>query len=100
MRFRHGDVLIMAPVPLPAEAKRRESNVVAEGEATGHAHRISHGSVWETDGGLMLCADDGAALTHEEHCRLELPRTVKGTAYPIIIQREYDDAQEWRQVAD
>jgi hypothetical protein len=98
--FRHGDVIVLDEQPLPSEAKKQASNVVAEGEVTGHAHRLSNGSVFDIGGTLMITADDDAALTHEEHAKLDLPKTRKGFGYPIIIQREYDDEQEWRQVAD
>ena len=101
MMYRHGDVLILDPKPLPEAATKRLSNVVAEGEATGHAHRLVGGEVWgDGENGLMVVAGDGAKLTHEEHATLPLPPTQQGDAYPIIIQREYDDENEWRQVAD
>jgi hypothetical protein len=101
MMFRHGDVLILDAQPLPSNAKRRDSNIVAEGEVTGHAHRLNNGEVWDDgDGGLMVVCADDAHLTHEEHNRLDLPVTKHGEAFPIIIQREYDDENEWRQVAD
>jgi hypothetical protein len=99
--FRHGDVIILDPVPLPVEVTKRELGVVAEGEVTGHAHRLIGGEVWESaDGQLAIVAKEGAVLTHEEHAHLALPVSVPGEAYPIIIQREYDDEKEWRQVAD
>ena len=99
--FRHGDVLILDARPLRDGAKKLATNVVAEGEATGHAHRLVGGEVWETeDGSLAVVAGDKAAMTHEEHNRLELPASKAGEAYPITIQREYDDEKEWRQVSD
>ena len=98
--YRHGDVLILDAIPLPANATRRESNVVAEGEVTGHAHRLQNGEVWESEGQLLVVARRDASLTHEEHKQLSLSESVSGMAYPAIIQREYDDENEWRQVAD
>ena len=98
--YRHGDVLLGSIVPLPEGAVQRQSDVVAEGEATGHAHRLTGGAVWEHEGGLFLTAESEAAMTHEEHATLPIAATARGEAYPITIQREYDDEQEWRQVAD
>lgn len=99
--YRQGDVLIMDPVRLPANATRRKNNVVAEGEATGHAHRLVGGDVFDLEGGgIAIAVAGGGALTHEEHHRVELDANEDGMAYPVIIQREYDDEQEWRQVAD
>jgi hypothetical protein len=78
--------------------------VLAEGEATGHAHAIA-------DPGALLFEGDGeerflelveaAMLTHEEHETIVLPPG----AYRVIRQREYtpepssSDAR-WRYVAD
>lgn len=98
--YRHGDVIILDSVPLPDGAEQSVSNIVAEGEATGHAHRITNGEVWDHEGRLYVSANEDAALIHEEHSRLPLSALEPGMAYPIIIQREYDDEQEWRQVAD
>lgn len=98
--FRHGDVLILDQITIPQGVERRKGNVIAEGKATGHAHRLHCGEIMEKDGELFVIAHDNATLTHEEHNRLELPATNFGVAYPVKIQREYDDEQEWRQVAD
>lgn len=98
--YRHGDVLILSPQPLPQNATRVTSGIVAEGEATGHAHRLVGGEVWEADGQKWLVASDGAKMTHEEHARGPLNTTRKGEAYSTLIQREYDDEKEWRQVTD
>lgn len=98
--FRHGDVLILDPIRLPATARRRMTEVIAEGEVTGHAHRLIGGDLWDDDGDLYIAAGVDAALTHEEHAELKLPSTNDGMAYPVRIQREYDDEQEWHKVAD
>lgn len=98
--YRHGDVLVLQPVPLPADAAKQKTNVVAEGEVTGHAHLLRGGDIYSRGGSLFLTTGERAALTHEEHKRLELPATDRGMAFPVIIQREYDDQEEWRKVAD
>lgn len=100
MKYRHGDVILLDPIEIPADATIRTSGVVAEGEVTGHAHRIVNGTVFEHGGALMVSAKDDASLVHEEHDTLPLRPTDHRMAYPIIIQREYDDQKEWRQVAD
>lgn len=98
--YRQGDVLILDAVKLPKDAVRRASNIVVEGEVTGHAHRLMGGEIWESGGALFVVANDNAALTHEEHDRVGLDKSRAGEAFPIIIQREYDDENEWRKVAD
>ena len=98
--YRHGDVILKAPVRLPAGAQKRSGDVVAEGEATGHAHRINGGHVFSYGDLLFVTAGVGASLTHEEHAQEALGPTPDGWAYPVVIQREYDDELEWRDVTD
>lgn len=38
--YRHGDVLVSGVETIPTEAVRRPHLVLAEGEMTGHSHRI------------------------------------------------------------
>ena len=97
--YRHGDLLIIEVSAIPATAKEIKSRVVAEGEVTGHAHRLTGDTaVFEdTDGTLYFEAAAGAAITHEEHGVIPFfPGTHK-----IIRQREYDHYEEAaRMVAD
>lgn len=93
---RHGDV-ILKPVD-QVEGTKLDHLVLAEGEVTGHAHRISDGQaeLYEKNGTLYLrVLSETAALTHEEHHRIDVP---KGD-WIIGIQREYEP-NGWRQVAD
>lgn len=77
-----GDVLLIARAgATPVAGIRRvlaETQIVlAEGEATGHAHRVVSPEaqlVELLDGGpRMLVLQEPAALTHEEHAPIELP---------------------------
>ena len=91
--FRQGDVLLLAidPDGLPEKVRtvpRQGGRVVlAEGEATGHAHAI------RSPGAALLQANDErylrvtapVTLDHEEHAALDFP---PGT-YRVVIQREY-----------
>ena len=55
--------------------KKREDNVLAEGEATGHFHR-AHGdgvAVYGDGDNRELEAPNGATVTHEEHGTQVLP---------------------------
>jgi hypothetical protein len=87
--WRHGDVLIAAVDAIPAGAVRRPGCVLAEGELTGHSHRIDRVGVaelWERGGMLYLdvCADS-ATVVHQEHRPITLPRG----CYRVWQQREY-----------
>lgn len=97
-KFRHGDVLICSTKIIPKNAKKLTHLVLAEGEVTFHAHRITEGdaTLYEENGVLYLHVEsETATLTHEEHKRIDLP---KGD-YQITIQREYQP-DGWRRVAD
>ncbi len=73
---------------------------LAEGEATGHYHRIVSGeaALYNMQGALMLkVMSDKALLTHEEHGKIEIP---KGD-YIVRKVMEYDHfREESREVID
>lgn len=100
-QYRHGDVFLQRIERLPEAAKRtaRKGDVIlAEGEVTGHAHRIATPGVRLWSAGeqrYITVPEGGAALTHEEHARIDLPA---GT-YEVIRQREYSP-EAIRNVAD
>lgn len=104
MLYRQGDVLIMRVTALPDHAQpvnRRNGRVVlAEGEATGHAHAIADPGVdlYETAQSVdrwLRISQAGATLRHEEHSAIALPPG----DYLVRIQREYDPMAA-RYVAD
>ena len=89
--YRHGDILLV-PVPsVPQDARREDRNgnlVVAQGEATGHSHRIEdeRAERWLTSRReAFLVLPVAAEIRHEEHRTLTLP---PGT-YRVVRQREY-----------
>lgn len=96
--WRQGDVFIIATDHIPDGAVPRRP-VLAEGEITGHAHRLA-----ATDSAAVLGTADGLYLdvfgaevtvTHEEHGPVTVPRG----SYIVRIQREYHPA-EIRRVID
>ncbi|MFX0123352.1 MAG: hypothetical protein ACFFAE_06905 [Candidatus Hodarchaeota archaeon] len=95
MIVRQGDLLLKKVETLPKRAKIVKGNVVLEGEATGHAHRIMNGEIfrfWSQTSGdqLFVKADKGTALVHEEHTSIDLAPGV----YEVVRQREYDPDTE------
>lgn len=99
-QFRQGDILAENAV-IPKGAKNvapvNGRYVIAEGEATGHAHTIdaSLGELYEKDGVLYFKPYTDAPWEHQEHAVITLPKPKKFTR-----QREWTDAQEPRQVLD
>lgn len=100
--YRQGDVLITTVDELP-EGKRekvkpvRGRHVLAEGEATGHAHAVRAVGVVMCIIGIrrFLEVQQEAIVQHEEHGEIPLP---PGN-YEITRQREYRP-EGIRQVAD
>ena len=86
--IRQGDVLIIPIDNTKISGKKLFHLRLAEGEVTGHSHRISNGQaeLYERDGVLYLqVISPRVTLKHEEHRALEIPH---GT-WMIRIQREY-----------
>ena len=96
--YRQGDVLI-TPCAIPSGLRHKEGRcILAEGEATGHAHvAIGDGvEMYEDDKGVLwLSAPHGGEIVHEEHDKIDLAPG----SYRITHQREYSP-EEIRRVAD
>lgn len=97
-RARHGDVILVrddTANPGAVDAK----GVVAEGEATGHAHRVSRAKVYRDVDQLIqrtVVAKHKGFIDHEEHKKSHLP---KGT-YRTGIQGQWSPTSGWSPVAD
>lgn len=72
--------------------------VLAEGEATGHAHKVEDDiALFEKDGTLYVGSEEGFTVEHEEHGAI----TVEKGTYEIGNVQEYDHfAEEARAVVD
>ena len=94
---RQGDLLIVRVKNIPEDAKKRESRILAEGEATGHMHELDSGEVYEKQGVLYFKVAEGgsAILKHPEHGLIQFD---EGT-YKVVRQREYQP-KGWRRVSD
>jgi len=99
--YRQGDVLLIEQ-KLPKESKKIDPSsrgyVLAEGEATGHAHVIKTGhdvSMFEKDNERYLHITDNVDLVHDEHGTV----IIDPGDYRIVHQVEYTP-KEIRRVAD
>lgn len=88
--WRHGDLLIRKVDNIPPTAQKLAHRVLAEGEATGHSHRLSAGVVLETTDkkSRYVRLARPAVVTHEEHAKIDLP----AGNYEVVYQREYTPA--------
>jgi hypothetical protein len=101
--YRHGDVLLIRLTePIP-DVPGADQVVVAEGELTGHAHRVVGEGVALLDvstdrlaGRLRLIVPRGGRITHEEHHTIEMPAGV----YEVRHQRTMTQAGTWERVRD
>ncbi len=92
--YRHGDVLIAPIESVPANARLREGLILAQGEITGHAHRVetdSRAELLEAGPELFLrVLGSPARIVHEEHRPIELPPG----SYRVWRQREFDPSED------
>jgi len=91
VQIRQGDVLLSRIIDeVMVGVKPKDGMLIlAEGELTGHAHRVSASDarlVHDTGGGMVLEVFRTTRLLHEEHAPVEL---LPG-AYEVTRQREYD----------
>ena len=101
-QYRQGDVLIeRVSTPTPAQEPNKEKRfkriVLAEGEATGHAHALEVDAAdwWKDGDAQFVSVSKPAKVVHDEHGVINLPA---GT-YRITRQREYTP-EAIRNVAD
>jgi hypothetical protein len=90
--YQQGDVCIFPVDEIPTDAKPEPENILARGEATGHAH-VALGQnvqVMRRRDELYLSAPTGAQIKHEEHNPFSVPQGL----YKIRIVREYDHFNE------
>jgi hypothetical protein len=104
IQYRQGDVFLERTA-IPAGAVQipqgKRGTVLAEGEVTGHAHRIPsrHAKLYraETDARyLRVMGPAPVALQHEEHTAVTIPPG----DYRVTIHAEYQPGELPRQVAD
>jgi hypothetical protein len=98
--YRQGDVFIIPITARPKGDAQTRRPVLAEGEVTGHAHRLekqSQGEVFAIGEQLFLdVLGDSATIVHEEHGPITLPHGL----YEVRIQREYVPKAIPRRVVD
>lgn len=102
-QIRQGDILLVpvADSP-PAGLAAKPEVILALGEVTGHAHRLS-GAVleWERGGKrLVRAVGEPGTLRHEDHDPEPAPVVVAEQTYCVVPQREWDLSGQWQQVRD
>lgn len=76
-QLQQGDVNITKISGLPTDCKTINTDIVREGEATGHAHRIIGTDFQLCQQGQLILArimSGDCAIVHEEHKTIKLPQ--------------------------
>ena len=101
--YIQSDVYLTEAEGIPKNAEKVSARngrfILAEGEATGHAHAVVDDEleVYEKDGILYIKASRPFTIVHEEHA----PVTVEAGIWEVDRQREYDPfLEETRTVTD
>lgn len=98
-QFRHGDVIIQQIERLPENLEPLPHLILAHGELTGHAHRVTPAVgarlLRSPDSLFLEISADGKQAVHEEHASIPLPQGF----YRVWRQREYSP-EEIRIVRD
>jgi hypothetical protein len=99
--YRQGDLLIRKIETLPQGLTKLDTKILAEGEATGHQHRLTSQTtqVFRDDARQQkfLSVVEPTQLVHEEH----KPITIDEGTYVIIQEREFDPFGDYiRRVED
>jgi len=92
--LRHGDLLLKSDedIVIPKGSKSLKTDVLAEGEATGHTHRlVGQAQILEheaADGTVekFVDAKQDSQLVHQEHNTIDIPKGV----YRVVQEREFD----------
>ena len=95
MLYQQGDLLIKSIQNIPTGATKKEKTekgyILAEGEHTGHTHRILAGVLMYCIGAkLFLENQKEVTILHEEHNEVTLPPGM----WEIDQVREYDHFEE------
>lgn len=91
--FRQGDVLLVKVSNLPDNVEKIDTDIILRGEATGHAHRIINGQIFQFKdfrgipvGTMYIYAEIDSEIVHDEHKSIRLEKGI----YEVVRQREFN----------
>lgn len=90
--FRQGDQLIREISSIPSTAKPISTNIIAEGEKSGHNH-VLNGShqIYETDDKQMYFeAKQELKIEHPEHNTIIIPKGI----YTVVHERSFNPCED------
>ncbi len=102
-QIRQGDVLLVATnQAMPKGLTPKKQVILAEGELTGHAHRLTATAIyeWEVDGQRYVWVEGKGTLSHEEHDPVAAAVVDPDVTYRVVPQIEWDLSGQWKKVVD
>ena len=105
-QLRQGDILLVpvTAVEPPSDARRSGEVILAEGEITGHAHRLRGAEVleWSVDGQryVRVLGGEAGTLQHEDHDPVPAAVVAPDVTYRVVQQRVWSLESQWRKVVD
>ena len=90
--FRQGDQLIRKISSIPSTAKPISTNIIAEGEKSGHNH-VLNGShqIYQTDDRQMYFeAKQELKIEHPEHNTIIIPKGI----YTVVHERSFNPCED------
>ena len=103
-QLRQGDILLVSVDKIkPDGLELKQEVILAEGELTGHAHRLTGTEVyeWAIDGQRYVQVKGGSgSLSHEDHDPVPVAVVDPDTTYRIVPQQEWNLADQWQKVRD
>jgi hypothetical protein len=99
---RQGDVLLVPVSEIPANAHKKEDNIVAYGESTGHYHQFMAETalVSVNPAAMFVEVIEPTLLQHCGDPEGHKPQMVPKGKYQVVIKRELDEVGDIQQVRD
>lgn len=92
IQIQQGDVCLKSVAKLPKDCEvlhNGKGAILAEGEVTGHMHKVSGGAQLfrASDGQFYMVADADTQVVHEEHNPVSIPGNI---VFQVNIVQERD----------
>lgn len=104
-QIRQGDVLLREVSILPPGNLTSKTEIIlAEGEVTGHAHKLVANAILDWCVGdqryIRVEGEEAGELYHEDHDPQPVAVVMPRKTYQVIPQEEWNLESQWRKVKD
>ena len=91
--FRQGDLLISRVWEIPSNAIAKSTNIIGEGEKTGHTHTLNgqHQIFEAADyNAIYFEAKEEVSIEHPEHNTIQIPKGM----YTVVHERQHNTFEQ------